>query len=81
MYEQALVGFETALGLNHTSIPTSMNSLGLVYNKQGRLSEAEKIFQRALAGFETALGPDHVSTLAVVRSLERVRGANWRYQI
>jgi tetratricopeptide (TPR) repeat protein len=34
----------------------------LLYNNQGRYSEAEPLFQRALAIQEKALGPDHPNT-------------------
>ena len=36
---------------------------------QGKLAEAERMYQRALAGKEKALGPDHTSTLDTVNNL------------
>ena len=46
-----------------------MNNLGVLYSDQGKLKEAEEIYQRALAGYEKALGPDHTSTLDSVHCL------------
>ncbi|KAJ5769158.1 protein kinase subdomain-containing protein [Penicillium odoratum] len=39
---------------------------------QGKLKEAEEIYQRALAGYEKVLGPGHVSTLSTVGNLGNV---------
>ncbi|KAK3340806.1 hypothetical protein B0H65DRAFT_529695 [Neurospora tetraspora] len=44
-------------------------SLGNLYSDQGRLEEAETMYQRALEGYEKALGPDHTSTLDTVNNL------------
>ncbi|KAJ5712950.1 uncharacterized protein N7483_010131 [Penicillium malachiteum] len=43
--------------------------LGNLYSDQGKLREAEEMYQRALAGYEKAVGPDHTSTLNTVNSL------------
>ena len=43
--------------------------LGLLYSDQGKLDEAEKMYQRALQGYEKALGPEHTSTLNTVNNL------------
>ncbi|KAH7413483.1 hypothetical protein BKA64DRAFT_355752 [Cadophora sp. MPI-SDFR-AT-0126] len=43
--------------------------LGLLYADQGKLVEAEQMYQRALAGKEKAWGPDHTSTLDTVNNL------------
>ncbi|KAK2052402.1 TPR-like protein, partial [Colletotrichum caudatum] len=43
--------------------------LGNLYKSQGRLKEAEAMYQRALEGKEKAWGPDHTSTLDTVNNL------------
>jgi tetratricopeptide (TPR) repeat protein len=43
--------------------------LGVLYRHQGKLDEAEKMYQRALEGQEKALGPGHTSTLQTVSNL------------
>ncbi|KAE9372964.1 HET-domain-containing protein [Stipitochalara longipes BDJ] len=76
MYERALRGYEQALGAEHTSTldiqalgaeHTStldiVNNLGDLYADQGKLAEAEQIYERALRGYEQALGAEHTSTL------------------
>jgi tetratricopeptide (TPR) repeat protein len=47
----------------------ALNSIGNLYTHQGKLKEAEEIYQRALEGKKKALGPDHSSTLATVNNL------------
>jgi len=47
----------------------TVNNLGLLYTNQGKLGEAEKIYQRALEGYEKALRRDHTSTLSTVNNL------------
>ncbi|KAJ5281307.1 hypothetical protein N7478_006679 [Penicillium angulare] len=46
-----------------------LHRLGSLYSDQGRLKEAEEMYQRALAGYEKVLGPDHMSTLDIVNDL------------
>ncbi|KAH6704226.1 hypothetical protein BKA61DRAFT_680479 [Leptodontidium sp. MPI-SDFR-AT-0119] len=45
------------------------HSLGYLYAHQGKLVEAEQMYQRALQGYEKALGSDHTSTLDTVNNL------------
>ncbi|KAK2752266.1 NB-ARC and TPR domain protein [Colletotrichum kahawae] len=44
-------------------------NLGILYKDQGRLKQAEAMYELALRGYEKALGPDHTSTLATVNNL------------
>ncbi|KAL2782503.1 hypothetical protein BJX66DRAFT_331145 [Aspergillus keveii] len=69
MYQQALAGYEKALGPDHTSTLQTVNNLGVLYSGQDKLKEAEEMYQRALTGHEKALGPDHTSTLNAVGNL------------
>jgi hypothetical protein len=46
-----------------------VNNLGNLYSDQGKMAEAEEMYQRALVGYEKALGPDHTSTLSTVNNL------------
>ena len=62
MYERALQGCETALGLDHTSTLDTVNNLGNLYQKQGKLVEAEQMYERALRGYEKALGAENITT-------------------
>ena len=48
MYERALQGYEEALGPSHTSTLDTVNNLGLLYADQGKLAEAEKMYEQAL---------------------------------
>lgn len=43
--------------------------LGVLFADQGKLAEAEKMYQRALEEKEKALGPEHTSTLDTVNNL------------
>jgi tetratricopeptide (TPR) repeat protein len=52
MYDRALRGYEEAFGLDHSSTLDTVNNLGLLYADQGRLGEAEQMYERALRGYE-----------------------------
>ena len=54
MYQRALQGYEKALGPDHISTLGTVNNLGLLYRSQGKLDEAEKMYQWALQGKEKA---------------------------
>jgi Tfp pilus assembly protein PilF len=43
--------------------------LGILYADQGKLVEAEQMYERALQGKEKAWGPEHMSTLGTVSNL------------
>jgi tetratricopeptide (TPR) repeat protein len=47
----------------------SYHNLGALYSDQGKLKEAEEMYQRALKGYEKAWGPEHTSTLDTVNNL------------
>ncbi|KAJ9635249.1 hypothetical protein H2199_008737 [Coniosporium tulheliwenetii] len=46
-----------------------IHCLGMLYSDQGKLGEAEEMFQRALQGYEAALGAEHTLTLSTVGNL------------
>jgi tetratricopeptide (TPR) repeat protein len=69
MYQRALQGYEKAWGLEHSKTLDTVNNLGILYWKLGRLDEAEKMYQRALQGYEKAWGSEHTSTLSTVNNL------------
>jgi len=58
-----------ALGPEQTSTLDTVNNLGNLYSGQGRLRDAEMMYNRALAGFEKAWGLEHTSTLNIVNNL------------
>eukprot|EP00808_Paulinella_micropora_P008030 g47258.t1 len=62
---------EKTLGPEHQSTLTSVNNLGVLLEKQGKLAEAEPLFRRALQGREKTLGAEHPDTLASVKNLVR----------
>ncbi|KAL8296146.1 hypothetical protein RB600_001572 [Gaeumannomyces tritici] len=51
------------------SVIYALHSLADLYSDQGRLAEAEALYERALQGCEKAFGPDHTSTLDTVNNL------------
>ena len=56
----------------------SMNGLGEVYRRQGRLDEAEPLLLRALELKEQALGPDHPDLAPTLTNLGLVYAATGR---
>jgi tetratricopeptide (TPR) repeat protein len=57
------------LGPDHIETLKAVNNLGRLYANQGKVDEAEKMYQRALQGKEKALGLDHPLTLYTVNNL------------
>ncbi|KAJ5137402.1 hypothetical protein N7526_003635 [Penicillium atrosanguineum] len=48
MYQRALAGKEKALGPDHTSTLDTVNSPALLYSDQGKLKEADEIYEGEL---------------------------------
>jgi tetratricopeptide (TPR) repeat protein len=69
MYQQALQGYEKALGSDHTLTLTLLNCLATLRKGQGKLDKTKKMYQQALQRFEKALGLDYTSTLMTVHNL------------
>ncbi|KAH0551387.1 hypothetical protein GP486_007398 [Trichoglossum hirsutum] len=65
---------------NIASIPDSASTFALLYHNQGRLEDAEAMYQRALTGFEKTLGPIHESTLNAVGNLGILHMAQGRLE-
>ena len=43
-------------------VPWECHQLGFLYAGQGKLVEAEQMYQRALQGYEVAIGADNITT-------------------
>ncbi|RYN54782.1 hypothetical protein AA0117_g13318 [Alternaria alternata] len=56
----------------------AVHMLGVLYANQGRLGEAEQMYERALRGKEEALGVGHSSTLDTVGNLGNLYAAQGR---
>lgn len=69
MYLRALQGREGALGEKHITTLETINGLGILYWRQGKIQEAEKMYLRALVGRKEALGARHTSTLEALNNL------------
>ena len=73
LLRQALRGYETSRGTDHSDTLCCCNNLAqLLYVQEKDLHEVEPLFRRALSGNEAKLGVDHPSTLASVSNLARV---------
>jgi tetratricopeptide (TPR) repeat protein len=56
--EEAVQVAEATFGADHQNLALSLNTLGLMYDEQGKYAEAELLFKRSLAIREKALGPN-----------------------
>jgi tetratricopeptide (TPR) repeat protein len=56
-------------GKERNTVLVAVHFLGNLYAAQGKLSEAEQMYERALRGREDALEPTHTSTLDTVNNL------------
>jgi tetratricopeptide (TPR) repeat protein len=70
MYQRALAGCEKALGPDHTSTLDIVNGLGNLYYSQGKLAEAEQMYQRALAEYEKISLSHIITAFNVVKNLK-----------
>lgn len=59
---------DTPDGIGYSGSNDSFHNLGFLYDNQGKMVEAEKMYQRALEGKEKAWGPEHTSTLDTVNN-------------
>ena len=57
----------------------TVNNLGDLYRHQGRLEEAEAMFQRALQGFQSALGLSHPKSELVSRNIHSLQHVTGMY--
>ncbi len=76
---RALRGYEKAWGLEHISTLDTVNNLGNLYSNQGKLVEAEKMYQRALEGYERLRVPTHPSTKGIRRNLSSL--GTWEMKV
>ncbi len=60
---------DTSDGIGHSGSNDAFHNLGDLYADQGKMAEAEKMYQRALEGYEKAWGPEHTSILDTVNNL------------
>jgi tetratricopeptide (TPR) repeat protein len=55
--ERSLAIYEKARGPDHPDVAATLNTLGAIYEGQGRYADAEALLRRALAICEKTLGP------------------------
>jgi tetratricopeptide (TPR) repeat protein len=63
-------GLKSGLLSADTSVWYALLQLGNLYFDQGKLKEAETMYQRALAGYEKAVDPDHMPILDTINNLD-----------
>jgi tetratricopeptide (TPR) repeat protein len=75
LYKRALEIWQNPKEPGHPKVGKILNSLGNLYQKQGRYgeAEAEDFYTRALAIREKALGPDHPSVAKAIADYGRLR--------
>ncbi|OCQ90200.1 hypothetical protein BCD64_19985 [Nostoc sp. MBR 210] len=73
MYIQALAIQRKLLGEEHLDIAQSLNNLGVLYNFQGKYSQAELLLIQALDICQRQLGVSHPNTITISKSLANLR--------
>ncbi|MGF1975945.1 MAG: tetratricopeptide repeat protein, partial [Nostoc sp. CmiSLP01] len=73
LFQQALTLRSNLLGESHPDVAASFNNLALLYDSQGRYSEAEPLLQQALDILEHRLGANHPNTVTVRKNLANLR--------
>ena len=61
----ALAIREKQLGAEHPHVANSLNSLAILYQSQGKYTEAEPLYQKAIAICSEKLGENHPDTQTV----------------
>ncbi len=56
------------LGNDHPGTLTSIVEMGVLFQSQGKLAEAEPYFREAMAGYRRVLGDDHPDTLTSINN-------------
>ena len=54
---------------HRNDILETIHMLSLLYDNQGKLAEAERMYLQALEGKHEVLGPKHISTLRTINNL------------
>jgi tetratricopeptide (TPR) repeat protein len=57
------------LGRNHADTATTLNNLGLLYERQGRYADAEGMYNEALSIYQRVFGRDHADTATTLHNL------------
>ncbi|KIM31130.1 hypothetical protein M408DRAFT_327421 [Serendipita vermifera MAFF 305830] len=79
LYLEALAGWSSLLGLEHSEAITVMHNLGSMYYEQGLHSKAVPYQVSVLEARTTRLGPTHLETLAAMACLASTYYAQSRY--
>ena len=72
-------GIKARFGVNHGNYAVALNNLALVYEGQGRYTDAEANHKRALAINEKALGADHPDVATTLNNLAVVYNNQGKY--
>jgi tetratricopeptide (TPR) repeat protein len=72
MFSECLAIKREVLGYRHPETLATMNSLGLVFNNQGKHAEAKIMYSEALEISKQVQGPRHPETLATMNNLAQV---------
>ena len=76
-YEKCVVATRNRLGEEHPDFAISLNNLALLYESQGRYSEAELLYQQALK--KQILGEEHPNVATVLNNLALLHKTQGRY--
>ena len=79
-YDRAIAVCQVHLGPEHPTTLSWKENLGWVYLYQGRLHEAEQLFQKTLDGMRHVLGEEHMQTGHSMWSLGSLYYRQGRYQ-
>jgi tetratricopeptide (TPR) repeat protein len=69
---KCLTAYKQLLGDNHPDVALSLNNLALLYQSQGRYTEAEPLYLEAINIATQALGENHPHTQTVYRNYLRM---------
>jgi tetratricopeptide (TPR) repeat protein len=69
LFEKALAYRSKTLDAAHPDVATSLNNLGMLYQKQGEYDKAQPLLEKALALREKTLGSEHPTVATSLNQL------------
>ena len=65
---KCLTAYKQLLGDNHPDVALSLNNLALLYQSQGRYTEAEPLYREAIKIATQVLGDNHPHTQTIMEN-------------
>ena len=69
MLKRSIMVTAMAYGPEHPDVAQALNNLAVLYTRQGRNADAERLFKQSVTTYEKTLGPNHPDLADVLDNL------------